>query len=102
MPQRRASFSKAFVEPPNETPGIHDRATAGGSCMRIAVVTFVVLLLLANGLAGARQTDPGTPSQPTVGAAPGHHPSGERVPVPEPTEKALSYYRTGTILWVVD
>jgi STE24 endopeptidase len=26
----------------------------------------------------------------------------ERVPVPEPSEKAISYYRSGNLLWVVD
>jgi STE24 endopeptidase len=68
--------------------------------MRIAVVTLFVLVFLADGFARA-QGDPGTSAAPTVRAASGH-PSAERVPVPEPSDKALSYYRTGTILWVVD
>jgi STE24 endopeptidase len=70
--------------------------------MRVAVITIAVLLLPGNGLAGARQGQGGAPAQPTVRAATGDHRSGERVPVPEPTDKARSYYRTGTILWVVD
>jgi len=65
--------------------------------MRVPVIV-VVLLLLSTGLA-ARQGGP--PSQPTVTAS-AAHPSGERVPVPAPTTKALSYYHSGTVLWVVD
>jgi STE24 endopeptidase len=68
--------------------------------MRAVAIAFVVLLVFGTALEGRRQGS--TPSRPATGAAAANHPPSERVPVPEPTEKALSYYRTGTILWVVD
>jgi Zn-dependent protease with chaperone function len=45
------------------------------------------------------QTTPSTPSGP----ARAEQPSQEgRVAVPEPTPEALSYYRSGNVLWIVD
>src|SRR3954463_12708402 len=67
--------------------------------MRVPMIGCVLLLLLSAGLA-ARQGS--TPPPPRADLATARHPPGERVPVPDPSDKALSYYRTGTILWVVD
>ncbi len=67
--------------------------------MRVPAIGFVLLLLLSTGLA-ARQGSTSSPLR--AEAATARHPPGERVPVPDPSDKALSYYRTGTMLWVVD
>ena len=60
------------------------------------VILFVGILLLS--LAAA--TDAQTASSPSSTAAPDDTRT-ERVPVPEPTPEALSYYRSGNVLWVI-
>lgn len=60
--------------------------------MRLALL----LTLLAMTAAGVRAQAPADPA-PAQAAASTH----ERVAVPEPTEQALSYYRSGNVLWAV-
>jgi Zn-dependent protease with chaperone function len=43
-----------------------------------------------------------TPSPSSTGARPEQPPQEGRVAVPEPTAEALSYYRSGNVLWIVD
>ena len=85
--------------------------------MRIRALAFVALLLLSGAvLAQAREANeakdaPGA-AAPRVGSvpvlqAPAPSPSSGAaetgpVAVPEPTEKALRYYRSGNTLWVVE
>ena len=60
--------------------------------MRAAIL---VLLLALSPWAAWAQPAAGSPAQETPAA------STDRVPVPEPTEQALSYHRSGNVLWVV-
>ncbi|HVR43139.1 MAG TPA: M48 family metallopeptidase [Thermoanaerobaculia bacterium] len=67
----------------------------------------IALSLLAVGvtvvvarLATARQVDPGASAAPASEVVVPDDPRAP-VPVPEPTEKALRYYRTGNVLWAV-
>ena len=62
-------------------------------------ISFCLILLAS---VGAQQTvspaqQPTTTTQPTTSPSPEDGP----VPVPEPSEKALSYYRSGNVLWIV-
>jgi Zn-dependent protease with chaperone function len=63
---------------------------------------FLGLLLLVAGAtaAPARQPPPDpTKDNPAAGAI--RHRTREPVPVPEPSEKAVRYYETGNVLWLV-
>ncbi|RPH63518.1 MAG: M48 family peptidase [Acidobacteria bacterium] len=64
--------------------------------MRTPVVLGFLWLSLA-GAAFAQTTEAPQPSVSETSAA-----STERVPVPEPTEKALAYHRSGNVLWVIN
>jgi Zn-dependent protease with chaperone function len=63
--------------------------------------TLLCCLLLALLAASTQAQTSGNSSAPPSEAQP---PSSatDRVPVPEPTEQALAYYRSGNVLWVVD
>jgi Zn-dependent protease with chaperone function len=64
--------------------------------MRIAALAALILLcFLGAASAAAAQQPPAASPAGTVTAA------SAPVPVPEPGEKALRYYRTGNVLWVV-
>lgn len=60
------------------------------------VILFAGILLLSLGAVTDAQTS-SSQSSTTVSDT-----RTERVPVPEPTPKALSYYRSGNVLWVVN
>jgi len=69
--------------------------------LRVVGLTISFCLILFAS-AGAQQTaspaqQPATTAQPTTSPSPEDSP----VPVPEPSEKALSYYRSGNVLWIV-
>jgi STE24 endopeptidase len=67
-------------------------ANAVNESMSMARVFLVMLLFIAgSGLLRATLQDPSTPNPP----------AHERVAVPEPSEKAVSYHRSGNILWLV-
>jgi Zn-dependent protease with chaperone function len=59
----------------------------------LLIVTFCLILTSA----ASAQQPTATPGQPQTSAQPPTAP----VPVPEPSEKALSYYRSGIVLWIV-
>jgi Zn-dependent protease with chaperone function len=61
--------------------------------VRLTLFAGILLLSLA------AVTDAQTSSSPSSGAAADAR--TERVPVPEPTPEALSYYRSGNVLWVI-
>jgi Zn-dependent protease with chaperone function len=61
--------------------------------MARASIALIIFIALACAVAAAQE-----PSQ-TAGSA--VVAAGDRVPVPEPSEKAMRYYRTGTVLWWV-
>ena len=68
--------------------------------MRAVILSVALCLTLtANVFA---QAPSATSSSPTVAAQPSTQASSTAVAVPEPTEKALSFYRSGNVLWVVD
>ncbi|HET9361781.1 MAG TPA: M48 family metallopeptidase [Vicinamibacterales bacterium] len=60
--------------------------------MRTTLLCCLLLALLA------ASTQAQTSGNSSARAAP----ATDRVPVPEPTEQALAYYRSGNVLWVVD
>jgi STE24 endopeptidase len=60
----------------------------------IARALLAVLLLMPAG-AMAQSAAPSAPP-PTAATA-----TADRVPVPEPSEKALAYHRSGTVIWIV-
>jgi STE24 endopeptidase len=62
----------------------------------VRVILFAGILLLSLGAVTNAQTS-SRQSSPTVSDT-----RTERVPVPEPTPEALSYYRSGNVLWVVN
>jgi Zn-dependent protease with chaperone function len=70
--------------------------------MRPAI--FAVLFLLAGLIAGplvAQATAaPMTPAPPATASAPASAPA-QPVPVPAPSDKAMQYYRSGNVLWVI-
>jgi Zn-dependent protease with chaperone function len=68
------------------------------SAMRTALLLTV--LLLACSAAVAAQIPPAPPPS-TTGPAPPADEATVRVAVPEPTAKAISYYRSGNVLWAV-
>jgi STE24 endopeptidase len=67
------------------------RATA------FAVLILAVVFLFTPSLGAQPAAD--DPERPEAGAAAAG--SAERVPVPPPSEKALRYYRSGNVLWVI-
>jgi STE24 endopeptidase len=60
----------------------------------LLIVTFCLILTPA----AYAQQPTATPGRPQISAQPSTAP----VPVPEPSEKALSYYRSGIVLWIVN
>jgi Zn-dependent protease with chaperone function len=60
----------------------------------LLIVTFCLTLTSA----ASAQRPTAAPGQPQTSAQPSTAP----VPVPEPSEKALSYYRSGIVLWIVN
>jgi Zn-dependent protease with chaperone function len=56
---------------------------------------LLAFVLLATAGASAQSAAPSV-QQPTAATAA----STERVPVPEPSEKALAYHRSGTVIWI--
>ena len=58
--------------------------------------TLLALLLLMPAGAMAQSVAPSPAPRPTTETAA----TTERVPVPEPTEKALAYHRSGTLVWI--
>jgi len=64
--------------------------------MRVLLLTITFSLLLASA-AYAQQPSATPDSQQTSAQS-----STAPVPVPEPSEKALSYYRSGIVLWIVN
>ena len=66
--------------------------------MRTLGLLVIVMSTLASAMIGAQSP----PSAPAAGA-PAEQPAQEGpVAVPEPTPQALSYYRSGNVLWIVD
>ena len=58
------------------------------------VLLALVLLMPAGAMAQNAAQPPAAPPAASDAA------SNERVPVPEPSEKALSYHRSGTLIWI--
>jgi STE24 endopeptidase len=65
-------------------------------------VLFLLLLACAGQSAGAVTQTPEASTQDGVSAKESVHSPTERVEVPEPSEQALSYQRTGNYLWFGD
>jgi STE24 endopeptidase len=62
----------------------------------VRVILFAGILLLSFGAITGAQTSTSQSSAAVTDSR------TERVPVPEPTPEALSYYRSGNVLWVVN
>jgi Zn-dependent protease with chaperone function len=65
--------------------------------VRTLVLVAAVILVWTSSLVAQP-----TPSAPSAGARTERPSQVERVAVPEPTPQALSYYRSGNVLWIVD
>jgi len=69
-------------------------------------MTAVLLVTICFVMDASVATQPEAPEQPAKTTAANTSPepanSTARVPVPEPSEKALSYYRSGNVLWVIN
>src|SRR4029453_8721037 len=63
-------------------------------------VLLLGVLLLACGGAAVAQA-PAAPSPPPTSGTPGSAGAADRVAVPEPSAKAIAYYRSGNVLWAV-
>lgn len=61
-----------------------------------------LILLTGGSVRGAEGSATPATLRIQTAAAPASQPAADPVPVPEPSEKALSYYRSGNILWVVN
>ncbi len=70
--------------------------------MRTAIpaVLFLTLVLFAAAALGAQTAETPAAAEPAV-AVSSQDGSSEPVPVPEPSEKAMRYYRSGNVLWVI-
>ena len=69
--------------------------------LRCIVLSGIVLVLVLVIAAGAQaQQDAGSQTDVSRQAAPSLA-GGEPVPVPEPTDKAMRYYHSGNVLWIV-
>jgi hypothetical protein len=66
--------------------------------VRTSLLCCLLLALLAASTRAQTSGDSSAPSSEPQRTAP----APDRVPVPEPTEQALAYYRSGNVLWVVD
>lgn len=66
--------------------------------MRAAVLLLLCLLPCASAFAQTAATPPPVSSDTRAAETAGT----DRVPVPEPSEKALAYHRSGNVLWVVN
>src|SRR5262247_4556421 len=64
--------------------------------MRALLLTISFCLLLTSAATAQQPTATPDSQQPSAQS------STAPVPVPEPSEKALSYYRSGVLLWVVN
>jgi Zn-dependent protease with chaperone function len=66
-----------------------------------AVLLLTLVLSAASALAAQPAAEtPGAPAASTASPAPAGPP--QPVPVPQPSDQALRYYRTGNVLWAVD
>ena len=65
--------------------------------IRAALAASVLLLVLTAEVHGRNQTPPAAAATATQQPA-----STDRVPVPEPTEQAKAYHRSGSVLWVLN
>lgn len=71
--------------------------------MSIATASLAALFFaLALTVAASPQLAAQQPVPPAAAPAPTATPTTDRVPVPAPTATALSYYRTGNVLWVAE
>lgn len=66
--------------------------------MRRALLAVLILAFVFLFTPASHAQQPPAPAQASAGAAP---PSSEPVPVPPPSEKAMRYYRSGNVLWVI-
>ena len=66
-----------------------------------ALLLIITCCLLLTAAASAQQPT-ATPDSQQTSAQPSTVPATAPVPVPEPSEKALSYYRSGIVLWIVN
>src|SRR5215467_7783869 len=66
-----------------------------------ALLLIITCCLLLTAAASAQQPT-ATPDSQQTSAQPSTVPAAAPVPVPEPSERALSYYRSGIVLWVVN
>jgi len=64
----------------------------------LLIVTFCLSLTSA----ASAQQPIATPDSQHASAQSSNAPANAPVPVPEPSEKALSYYRSGIVLWIVN
>ena len=64
--------------------------------IRTALAVVVVLLVQTRGVSGQDQPPP------AGGAQAAQQASNDRVAVPEPTEQAKAYYRSGNVLWALN
>jgi hypothetical protein len=67
----------------------------------VAAGLFALLLSAPVDPQGAAPVPSTAPASPATTAAPSPPPDSGPVAVPEPTEKAMRYYRTGNVVWVV-
>src|SRR5215510_9995032 len=74
----------------------HSRSFSKENAMRALLLTVSICLLLTS--AAPAQQPTATPDSQQASAQSSTAP----VPVPEPSEKAVSYYRSGVLLWIVN
>ena len=65
------------------------------ACLSAAVVCAAACCQCAAG------KEPGAASTPAPASAPNDFSAAEPVPVPEPSQQAMQYYRSGNLLWVL-
>lgn len=68
--------------------------------VRAAIVALSLVLACAARV-GAQEPASAPPATPAAAAAPADPPPGARVAVPEPSDKAVRYFRSGNVLWIV-
>ncbi|HEX3525753.1 MAG TPA: M48 family metallopeptidase [Thermoanaerobaculia bacterium] len=66
------------------------------------LLLLVLLLLLSASAVFAQPASQASPAPPTTTAAPVNPAPPQTVPVPPASEKAMRYYRSGNVLWVID
>jgi Zn-dependent protease with chaperone function len=70
--------------------------------VRTTTVLFVLLIGVALAVTIAAQSDPSRGDGSSTIARDNTGGASDRVAVPEPSEKAIEYYRSGNVLWIVD